>query len=78
MSKKDDAALAAVLQYFVHQNRPYSAQDVFMNLHKDHSKAVVQKVIDQLVEQQDLREKVNGKQKCYVANQVRIAFECTV
>jgi hypothetical protein len=76
MSKKDDAAMAAVLQYFVHQNRPYSAQDVFMNLHKDHSKAVVQKVIDQLVEQQDLREKVNGKQKCYVANQVRIAFEC--
>jgi hypothetical protein len=72
MSKKegDAAAMAAVLQYFIHQNRPYSAQDVFMNLHKEFSKAVVQKVIDQLVESQQLREKVNGKQKCYVANQV--------
>ena len=74
MSKKDDAAAAAVLQYLVQQNRPYSAQDVFMNLHKEHSKAVVQKVIDQLVETQELREKVNGKQKCYVANQVRQFF----
>ena len=74
MSKKDDAAAAAVLQYLVQQNRPYSAQDVFMNLHKEHSKAVVQKVIDQLVETKELREKVNGKQKCYVANQVRQFF----
>jgi hypothetical protein len=47
-----------------------AAQDVFMNLHKEHSKAVVQKVIDQLVEQEQIKEKVNGKQKCYVANQV--------
>ena len=74
MSKKDDAAAAAVLQYLVQQNRPYSAQDVFMNLHKEHSKAVVQKVIDQLVETQELREKVNGKQKCFVANQVKQFF----
>ena len=74
MSKKDDAAAAAVLQYLVQQNRPYSAQDVFMNLHKEHSKAVVQKVIDQLVETKELREKLNGKQKCYVANQVRQFF----
>ena len=74
MFKKDDAAAAAVLQYLVQQNRPYSAQDVFMNLHKEHSKAVLQKVIDQLVETKELREKVNGKQKCYVANQVRQFF----
>ncbi len=28
MSKKDEAALEAVLQYLVQQNRPYSAQVV--------------------------------------------------
>ena len=26
MAPKDDAAASAVLQYFLHQNRPYSAQ----------------------------------------------------
>jgi len=69
MAKKDEAALAAVYQYYLHQNRPYSAQDVFMNLHKEHGKPLVQRVIDQLVAQSKLKEKLNGKQKCYVVNQ---------
>ena len=44
-------------------------QDVFMNLHKEHGKPLVQRVIDQLVAEQKLSEKVNGKQKCFVINQ---------
>jgi len=66
---KEAAATGAVLKYFKNQNRPYSAQDVFMNLHKEHGKPVVQRVIDQLVAEKKLSEKVNGKQKCYVINQ---------
>jgi len=66
---KEAAATGAVLKYFENQNRPYSAQDVFMNLHKEHGKPVIQRVIDQLVAENKLSEKVNGKQKCYVFNQ---------
>jgi len=66
---KEKAASAAVLKYFEDQNRPYSTQDVFMNLHKEHGKPVIQRVIDQLVLDNLLKEKVNGKQKCYVINQ---------
>eukprot|EP00088_Acartia_fossae_P022801 TRINITY_DN2390_c0_g1_i15.p1 TRINITY_DN2390_c0_g1~~TRINITY_DN2390_c0_g1_i15.p1 ORF type:complete len:210 (-),score=79.15 TRINITY_DN2390_c0_g1_i15:206-835(-) len=66
---KDSAASSAVLKYFQNQNRPYSAQDVFMNLHKEHGKPLVQRVIDQLVAETKLKEKLNGKQKCYVINQ---------
>ena len=40
-----------------------------MNLHKEHGKPLVQRVIDQLVAEQKLSEKVNGKQKCFVINQ---------
>lgn len=69
MAKKEDAAVEAVLQYLIDQNRPYSTQDVFMNLHKQHGKPLVQRVIDQLVAEGKLKEKINGKQKCYVANQ---------
>ena len=49
----------------------YFCQDVFMNLHKEHGKPLVQRVLDQLVAENKLKEKINGKQKCYVANQVR-------
>ena len=42
-----------------------------MNLHKEHGKPLVQRVLDQLVAENKLKEKINGKQKCYVANQVR-------
>jgi len=69
MSKKEDAAIEAILKYFVHQNRPYSATDVFMNLHKEHGKPLIQRVLDQLVAESKLKEKINGKQKAYFANQ---------
>ena len=41
-----------------------------MNLHKEHGKPLVQRVLDLLVAENKIKEKVNGKQKCYVANQV--------
>ena len=34
------AAKDAVLSYLMKQNRPYSAVDVFNNLHKEHGKTV--------------------------------------
>ena len=44
MAPKDDAAASAVLQYFLHQNRPYSAQvkhykhtDIFLENDMKHS-----------------------------------------
>ena len=43
-----------------------------MNLHKEHGKPLVQRVLDQLVTDNKLKEKINGKQKCYVANQVEM------
>lgn len=61
--------VAAVLNYLWEQNRPYSANDIVMNLHKEHGKAAVQKALDQLVIESKIAEKVNGKQKAYVVKQ---------
>jgi len=71
-SKKDEGAWKAVFQYMLHQNRPYSTQDIWMNLHKEHGKPLVQRVVDQLVADNKFKEKINGKQKCYVVNQDNI------
>lgn len=49
MSKKDADSTARIRQYLEHQNRPYSVNDIFMNLHKDIGKTAVQKCLDQLV-----------------------------
>ncbi|XP_063047940.1 homologous-pairing protein 2 homolog [Engraulis encrasicolus] len=71
MSKKDAAAGAIILSYLNEQNRPYSAQDVFMNLQKQHGfgKTAVVKVVEQLAQEGKIREKVYGKQKIYFADQ---------
>ncbi|KAF2363239.1 ous-pairing protein 2 [Trinorchestia longiramus] len=53
------------------QNRPYSLNDIFLNLHKDIGKTALQKCLDQLVTSGDVMEKVYGKQKVYVADQSR-------
>ena len=45
-----------------------------MNLHSEHGKPVVQRAIDQLVVDGKLKEKINGKQKCYFVNQVLLFF----
>lgn len=59
----------AVLNYLQKQNRPYSANDIFLNLHKEIGKTQLQKTLDQLVEQQKIKEKLYGKQKIYVVIQ---------
>ncbi|XP_074117705.1 homologous-pairing protein 2 homolog [Sminthopsis crassicaudata] len=74
MSKgRADPAVAPglVLNYLREQNRPYSAQDVFGNLQRDHGlgKAAVVKALEQLAQQGKVKEKVYGKQKIYFADQ---------
>ena len=58
-----------VLSYLTAQNRPYSVNDIFLNLHREVGKTAVQKTLDILVADGRVREKVNGKQKAYVVNQ---------
>merc|ERR1712142_41103 len=61
--------MKVVLDYLTSANRPYSTNDVFMNLHKEHGKPAVQRVIDQMVTESKLKVKMNGKQSCYFVNQ---------
>ena len=69
MAPKEDATMKSVLDYLTTANRPYSTNDVFLNLHKEHGKPAVQRVIDQLVTDNKLKVKMNGKQSCYFVNQ---------
>ena len=49
MSKKDGSECAEkVKRYMEQQNRPYSVNDIFLNLHKEVGKTAVQKALDQL------------------------------
>lgn len=59
----------AVLKYLRNTNRPYSANDIVMNLHKEFGKTIVQRALDALVQQTVVLEKVYGKQKVYVIRQ---------
>lgn len=61
--------MKAVLEYLTAANRPYSTNDVFLNLHKEHGKPAVQRVIDLMVTENKLKIKMNGKQSCYFVNQ---------
>ncbi|KAI5097153.1 homologous-pairing protein 2-like [Silurus meridionalis] len=71
MSKKDSGAADLILSYLNEKNRPYSAQDVFGNLQKQHGlgKTAVVKAMEQLAQDGRIREKVYGKQKIYFADQ---------
>ncbi|KAK8376660.1 hypothetical protein O3P69_009936 [Scylla paramamosain] len=70
MSKKDGGECTEkVRRYMEQQNRPYSVNDVFMNLHKEVGKTAVQKALDQLTAEGSVREKTYGKQKVYVFSQ---------
>ncbi|XP_062875175.1 homologous-pairing protein 2 homolog [Trichomycterus rosablanca] len=75
MSKKDAAAAELILSYLNEKNRPYSAQDVFGNLQKQHGlgKTAVVKAMEQLAQDGKIREKVYGKQKIYFADQSQFA-----
>ncbi|XP_072179104.1 homologous-pairing protein 2 homolog [Diadema setosum] len=70
MSKgKDAEAASAVLKYLNRQNRPYSAIDVFNNLHKEYGKTSIVRCLEELAKDGKITEKVYGKQKVYVADQ---------
>ncbi|KAE8283398.1 Proteasome 26S ATPase subunit 3-interacting protein [Larimichthys crocea] len=70
MSKKDNGA-AVILAYLNEKNRPYSAQDVFCNLQKQHGlgKTAVVKAMELLALEGKIKEKAYGKQKIYFADQ---------
>ncbi len=69
---KDAEAKHAILKYLKAQNRPYSTNDIVANLRNEFGKTVVQKALDSLVEETFVVEKVNGKQKAYVVNQIEL------
>ena len=73
MAPKEEETMIAVNDYLVTTNRPYSVNDIFMNLHKEHGKAALQRCLDKLVSDERLRVKVNRKQSCYFANQNLLA-----
>ncbi|XP_039979502.1 homologous-pairing protein 2 homolog [Xiphias gladius] len=72
MSKKDNGA-ALILAYLNEKNRPYSAQDVFCNLQKQHGlgKTAVVKAMELLALEGKIKEKTYGKQKIYFADQAQ-------
>ncbi|KAM3864364.1 homologous-pairing protein 2 homolog [Diretmus argenteus] len=72
MSKKDNGA-SLIFAYLNEKNRPYSAQDVFCNLQKQHGlgKTAVVKAVEQLALEGKIKEKVYGKQKIYFADQAQ-------
>ncbi|XP_072299096.1 homologous-pairing protein 2 homolog [Eucyclogobius newberryi] len=72
MSKKDNGA-SVILAYLNEKNRPYSAQDVFCNLQKQHGlgKTAVVKAMELLAIEGKIKEKMYGKQKIYFADQAQ-------
>ena len=56
-----DACQKSVLKYLTDQNRPYSANDIVLNMHKEHGKTAVQKALDSLVAETKVVEKVSCK-----------------
>ncbi|XP_045889939.1 homologous-pairing protein 2 homolog isoform X1 [Micropterus dolomieu] len=72
MSKKDNVA-TLILAYLNEKNRPYSAQDVFCNLQKQHGlgKTAVVKAMEVLALEGKIKEKTYGKQKIYFADQAQ-------
>uniref|UniRef100_A0A3P8NLL5 Homologous-pairing protein 2 homolog n=1 Tax=Astatotilapia calliptera TaxID=8154 RepID=A0A3P8NLL5_ASTCA len=72
MSKKDNGA-GVILAYLNEKNRPYSAQDVFSNLQKQHGlgKTAMVKAMELLALEGKIKEKIYGKQKIYFADQAQ-------
>lgn len=59
-----------ILDYLKTQNRPYSATDVYNNLHGKVGKTAVTKLLTLMQENETIHGKVYGKQWVYVARQV--------
>ncbi|CAG5898007.1 unnamed protein product [Menidia menidia] len=72
MSKKDNGA-SLILAYLNEKNRPYSSQDVYCNLQKQHGlgKTAVVKAMELLAAEGKIKEKIYGKQKIYFADQFK-------
>ncbi|KAK5884603.1 hypothetical protein CesoFtcFv8_018406 [Champsocephalus esox] len=70
MSKKDNGT-SVIFAYLNEKNRPYSSQDVFCNLQKQHGlgKTAVVKAMDLLALEGKIKEKSYNKQKIYFADQ---------
>jgi len=66
---KDAEAVEHILNYLKKQNRPYSAADIYNNLHGAVGKTLVQKILQKSSEENKIKEKIYGKQKVYVAIQ---------
>ncbi|CAJ0765245.1 14810_t:CDS:2, partial [Entrophospora sp. SA101] len=58
-----------VMEYLRKQNRPYSATDVINNLRGAVTKTVAQKVLNSLVEKNEVNCKPYGKQSVYCIKQ---------
>lgn len=58
-----------ILKYMLDQNRPFSALQVYENLHRTIKKAQVPRILDKLVEEGKLVMKAFKKNKIYHANQ---------
>ncbi|KAI9138512.1 Tat binding protein 1-interacting protein-domain-containing protein [Paraphysoderma sedebokerense] len=66
---KGDEAEQLILSYLRKQNRPYSAVDVFNNLHGAVGKSNVPKILNTLAERNEITAKQFNKTIVYVANQ---------
>ncbi|KAG0736239.1 hypothetical protein G6F15_011008 [Rhizopus arrhizus] len=68
-SASAEEAEKVILECMVKVNRPYSATDIFSNLHSKYSKAHVIKALDKLVEEGELLSKLYGKTSIYSIKQ---------
>jgi len=64
MTKKREPDVA-ILEYLEQQNRPYSAVDIYNNLHKEFGKTAVEKSLETLSEDGKIDKKTYGKQKVF-------------
>ena len=58
-----------ILKYINEQNKPFNAQTIFDNLHKEVKKAYVVRILAQLAQDGKIVEKEFGKSKVYFADQ---------
>uniref|UniRef100_A0A0N5AP45 TBPIP domain-containing protein n=1 Tax=Syphacia muris TaxID=451379 RepID=A0A0N5AP45_9BILA len=65
-------ATKVITDYVVRENRPYSATDVFNNLHREYGKTLIVRCLDSAVSNEILREKTVSKQKIYFPNQDKL------
>lgn len=67
-----NANTEAIFKYLKQTNRPYSVNDIILNLHKKYSKTVVQTALDTLVKDELVFSKTYGKQVIYCVKQTGV------